>query len=83
MCNILKFLQCSHHANTFDFNHDILVAGDKIGISSMKIVHHNQLFYCNYDSRINEFHEEGSKWASEENSEPPLKEKEYRVKRLK
>ena len=82
MCNALNILQHSHHANAFYFNHTILVVGNKIGTLSVNIVHNDPLFHHNHDLHIDGLHEEGLKWAHEENSELPLKEIEHGVKRL-
>ena len=81
MRNVLKILQCAHHANAFDFNHTILVADDKIGMLSITFVHYDQLFHHNYNLCIDELHKESLKWACEENAELPLKEIESGVKK--
>ena len=83
MYNILTILQCAHHANTFDFNHTILVAGDKIGILSITAIYHDQLFHHNYNLCIDELYKESLRWAYEENVELPLKEIESGVKKAR
>ena len=83
MHNVLTILQCAHHANTFNFNHTILVEGDKIGMSSITIMHYDQSFHNNYNLCIEELHEESLKWAYEENAALPLKEIESGVKKAR
>lgn len=83
MKNALISLQCAHHASTFNFNHTVLVAGDKIGILPITVMHCNDYFHNNYELCINESHEKSLKWAHEENIQLPSKEIESGVKKAR